>query len=373
VSGVRPECDAFALRLALVTGVGPRTRRELLERFGSPQAVLAASTDDLQRVPGVGPTLSRRIREARDSTDWEQVLATCRQHEIAVMLEDDPDYPPLLREIHDPPGLLFLWGDLLPQDALSVAIVGTRQATSYGQRMAQRLAAELVAAVYSVVSGLARGIDAAAHRGALQAQGRTLAVLGGGLLRLYPPEHTELAAQVRGHGTLLTEAPPERAPSSGNFPQRNRIISGLSLGLIVVEAGLRSGALISAQHALEQGREVFAVPGPIDSPVSRGCHRLLRDGAKLVESVDDVLEELGSLRARATELHRRPQAIEPPRIELSERERRVWDAIDGTATPVDQVIIRSELPAAQVLATLSGLELRHLVRRLSGAFVERGR
>jgi DNA processing protein len=276
----------------------------------------------------------------------------------------------LLREIHDPPGVLFVRGDLLPDDALSVAIVGTRHASHYGLRQAERLARGLAGAGFTIVSGLARGIDAAAHRGAIAAGGRTVAVLASGVLNVYPPEHDELAEQIERTGALLSEAPPRSAPHSGTFPQRNRLITGMSLGVVVVEAALRSGALISAEHAMEQGREVFAVPGRADSTTSRGCHRLIREGAKLVESVDDVLEELGPLveparRENGSLLHN------PAELQLNEQEQAVLYAIKREPTNIDDIVVRSGLPIQRVLATLSVLEMRRLIRRVSGSLVLR--
>ncbi len=257
-----------------------------------------------------------------------------------------------------------------PNDALSMAIVGARHASRYGLRQAERLASGLARAGLTVISGLARGIDGAAHRGALDAGGRTLAVLGSGVLSIYPPEHQELAADVARQGAVLSEAPPRAAPLSGSFPQRNRIITGMSLGVIVVEAAERSGALISAHHAMEQGREVFAVPGPVDSRTSRGCHRLIRDGARLVESVDDVLEELGPLVAAAPAADGR-SVHHPAELQLNEMEKQVLDAVAVEPTSIDQVVAASRLPVPQVLAILSVLEMRRLVRRLGGSTVVR--
>jgi DNA processing protein len=223
---------------------------------------------------------------------------------------------------------------------------------------------------FTVVSGLARGIDAAAHRGALAAGGRTIAVLGSGLLEMYPPEHEKLADEVAASGYLLSESPPRMKPLSGAFPQRNRIISGLSVGTIVVEAADRSGALITARHAYEQGREVFAVPGPIDSRVSHGCHALIKDGAKLVESIDDVLAELGPL-AENIERDDGTTISSPAELLLNEIEQQVLSAIDGSATSVDAVALSSGLPIHRVLSTISVLEMRRLVRRVSGTQVTR--
>lgn len=217
---------------------------------------------------------------------------------------------------------------------------------------------------------MARGIDAAAHRGALAAGGRTIAVLGSGVLNIYPPEHSTLATEVIARGAVVGEAPVRSAPLSGAFPQRNRLISGMSLGVVVVEAALHSGALITSRHAMEQGREVFAVPGPVDSRMSRGCHQLIRDGAKLVETADDVLEELGPLvaaapRADGSVVHH------PAELLLNDAEQRILAAVGTSATAIDQVISDSGLPTPQVLSTLSVLEMRRLVRRLSGNYVLR--
>jgi DNA processing protein len=281
----------------MVPGVGPRVRKALVERFGSAADVLAAAISDLRSVPGVGTKLCRAIAAARREIDVAAELELCRQNGVGLLVASQPEYPQQLRTIYDPPGVLFVRGQVLPVDGLAVAIVGTRHATPYGLAQAERLAGGLARAGYTIVSGLARGIDAAAHRGALKAGGRTLAVLGRGVLNIYPPEHVQLADEVIAHGAVLSENPPRSEPFAGAFPQRNRIVTGLSQGVIVVEAADRSGALISARHAMEQSRDVFAVPGRVDSRMSKGCHRLIRDGAKLVETVDDVLEELGPLAA----------------------------------------------------------------------------
>ena len=356
---------ADAVRLSLVSGVGPRLRKALLEEFGTAAAVLAAAPADLRRVPGIGAELTRRIARAKDEIDVQAQLDLCAAHGIRILTDHDDDYPRALREIYDPPAILFVKGQILPQDALAVAIVGSRHATHYGIAQAERLSGSLARAGLTITSGLARGIDAAAHRGALAAGGRTLAVLGSGLLDLYPPEHGELAEQVVAQGALISELPPHSPPLAAAFPQRNRIITGMSLGVIVVEASTRSGALISARHAMEQGREVFAVPGRIDSRMSQGCHRLIRDGAKLVETPDDVLEELGPLVAPATSaageiVHH------PAELLLNELEQQVLAHVTSEPTTIDAVLAASNLPTPQVLSTISVLEMRHLVRRLSG-------
>jgi DNA processing protein len=368
--GARDEHLAAILQLSLIPGVGPRTYQSLVDHFGSPEQAVAAAPSEWRHVPGVGPKLVRAMVESRRTLDIAAELQLCHTAGVKLLVAGDESYPPLLREIHDPPALLYVRGELLPRDALAIAVVGTRHASSYGLRQAERLAGGLARAGLTVVSGLARGIDAAAHRGALAAQGRTIAVLGCGVLEVYPPEHAGLANEIAGRGALVSEAPPLSRPHSGMFPQRNRLITGMSLGVIVVEAAQRSGAMISASHAMEQGRDVFAVPGSIENRTARGCHQLLRDGAKLVETVDDVLQELGPL-IEAAPLESGRTIRHPAELQLNPQEQAVLDAIGTEPLSIDGVIARSQLPVQRVLATLSVLEMRRLVRRLSGSCVTR--
>ena len=361
---------AAELRLCLTAGVGPLLRKALLARFGSASAVFAAAPSDLAEVSGVGPKLCRALSAALHEVNVERELEICREHRIGLLLQSQADFPRLLAEIPDPPGVLFVRGQLLPADAVAIAIVGTRHCTPYGMAQAQRLAAGLSRAGLTIVSGLARGIDAAAHRGALSAGGRTIAVLGGGVLNIYPPEHEELAREVMEHGAVLSESPPRAPALGGTFPQRNRIITGLSLGVIVVEAADRSGALISARHAMEQDRQVFAVPGRIDSRVSAGCHGLIRDGARLIQSVDDVLEELGPLVEAAPREDGR-EIRHPAELQLNEIEQQVLDVIETDPTSIDDIVVGSGLPVPRVLSTISALEMRRLIRRVSGNTVLR--
>lgn len=364
---------AAELTLAFTPGVGPRLRKALLAHFGSAEAVLAAAASDLRAVPGIGQKVSRSIVAARREVNVESALADCRANNVQVLVESQQEYPAPLRTIPDPPGVLFVRGAIEPADGIAVAIVGTRHATQYGIAQAERLAAGLSRAGYTIVSGLARGIDAAAHRGALKAGGRTLAVLGSGVLNVYPPEHDGLAQEIAARGAVLGENPPRSPPVAGAFPNRNRIVTGLSLGVIVVEAADRSGALISARHAMEQGREVFAVPGRVDNRMARGCHKLIRDGAKLVESVDDVLEELGPL---ATPTPVRGAEADPPvrhpgELLLNEPEKQVLAAIGDEPLTIDEVVVAAGLPVPNVLSTISVLEMRRLIRRLGGNRVMR--
>jgi DNA processing protein len=352
--------------LTLVPGVGPLTASSLLEHFGTPGAVLDAGESALRRVRGVGPKLAARLAVARREIDPEAELARCRQGGVRPIVPDDEEYPEALGEIPDPPPLLYVRGTIEPADALAIAIVGSRHCTPYGLRIAEKLAQALARVGLTVVSGLARGIDAAAHRGALKAGGRTIAVLANGLSRVYPPEHEKLADQIAGQGALLSESPMGQGPLAQLFPQRNRIISGLALGVVVVEATMRSGSLSTAHHAMEQNRDVFAVPGPVDSLASRGCHRLIRDGAKLVETVDDILEELGPLASEVKPGEDEVPVRHPAELALTDQERSLLGLLGDRPVPVDDLIARTGLTAAQVVATLAILEVRRLVRRVAG-------
>jgi DNA processing protein len=353
------------LCLSMVSGVGPLAMQRLLAHFSSPAAVLAASPDELQCVPGIGTTLAKRITKAHDEINVDEQLRIAAEHNIDILTPADPRYPKLLSELPDPPAVLFARGEMKSIDGLAVAIVGTRHASRYGLKQAELLAASLARAGFTVVSGMARGIDTAAHRGVLTAGGRTIAVLASGVLAPYPPENAKLAEQIAEQGSVVSEAPPTMPPISGMFPQRNRIISGLTLGTIVVEASDRSGALITARHAGEQNRQVFAVPGQIDSRLSVGPHRLIRDGAKLVTCIDDVLEELGPL---ATEARRDDGTTvrAPVEVSLNEIETQVLQAIEPRGSLIDEVTDAAGIPVQRVLATVSVLEMRGLVRKVSG-------
>ncbi|HZZ30042.1 MAG TPA: DNA-processing protein DprA [Pirellulales bacterium] len=360
-----------ALRLTLVPGIGPLIRRNLVEKFGTPQAVFSAAASDLRMVHRVGPKLCRAICTAEKEIDVQAEIELCWREQVQIVTDQDENYPRLLKDLPDAPGVLFVRGLLQPMDALAIAIVGSRHATHYGIALTEQLAGGLARAGFTIISGLARGIDAAAHRGALNADGRTIAVLASGVLNIYPPEHQELAKQIIGRGALISESPPMFEPLRGMFPQRNRIISGLSVGTLVVEASTRSGALITARHALEQGRDVFAVPGPVTSRMSHGCHRLIRDGAKLVETVDDILEELGPLVEAIPFPNNGRELHHPAELTLNDLERQVLAAMSNVPTTVDNVIVTSGLAASQVLAILSVLEMRRLIRRLSANSVVR--
>lgn len=359
-----------ALRLNAVCGLGPRLQTLLRERFGTASRVLSASGAELLSVDGIGPKLSVAITQASRDPQAEEELRRCQELGAEIDLLGEPAYPAPLAEICDPPQVLYRRGEYLPQDELAVAIVGSRRATLYGRQVAEKLSASLARAGVTVVSGLARGIDACAHRGALGAGGRTIAVLATGLAVIYPPEHAGLADEVAQQGALMSEAPLDGMAMKGMFPQRNRIISGLCRGVIIVEAGRQSGALHTARHALEQGREVFAVPGRIDSPESAGCHDLIRDGVTLLRSVEDVLEGLGPL-PQAVAHSVEHTVLTPRELSLNEQERAVLQLIPTDPTQLEAILSQTEIEPPRFLATLTVLEMKRLVRRLPGGQVVR--
>lgn len=358
------------LQLNLTPGIGPRLQSLLLNRFGSAMQIFAASGSELLAIDGIGAKLSAELTRGRDLAGARRELERSAALGIELLWSGDSGYPVNLSKIHDPPPVLYAKGRPAPEDALAVAIVGSRRCTHYGRQQAEKFASALARAGVTIVSGLARGIDAAAHRGALSAGGRTLAVCAPGLAHLYPPEHRELADEVIASGALLSESPVDRGAQPGLFPQRNRIIAGLSLGVLIVEAGRKSGALHTARHANEQGRDVFALPGRVDSLASEGCHNLIRDGAILVQSADDILDALGPMtRPVATS---QGETIHSPReLNLNEVEREILNLIDTAPTEIDRVLAQTNLAASQVLSTLTVLEMKKLVRRLPGSFVER--
>jgi DNA processing protein len=358
------------LQVVLTQGVGPQTLRRLLDRFGTATQVLQARPQDLSETEGVGVALSRRLRSGESREYASCVLENCRRLGISILLPEDPAFPRLLKEIADPPSVLFIRGQLAATDALAIAIVGTRGASQYGRSQAERFARSLARAGLTIVSGLARGIDAAAHLGALEAGGRTIGVLCNGVAEVYPPQHEELGIRIVTQGALISEMPPGSKPKKGMFPQRNRLITGLALGTLVVEAAERSGALISARLAGEQGRDVFAVPGMVTAPNSRGCHKLIRDGALLVQDPEDVIDALGPL-VEGIQLTPDQTIRSAAELQLNEQETAVLQAIAIEPTDINTIVSASGLPVPRVLSTLSVLEMRRLIRRISGQIVQR--
>ena len=357
------------LRLLAIDGVGDLTALRLVRAWNSPEAVLRASRDDLTR-SGCSPLLAGAIRRGPDSPfcrsiEWE--LNAIERERIEVRSVLDPTYPARLKMIADPPPLLYITGTLTEQDELAVAIVGARRATAAGRVMTEELSHDLAALGVTVVSGLARGVDAAAHRGALAAQGRTIAVLGCGIDQTYPPEHERLRRQIEERGAILSEVPVGAPPHSHHFPRRNRIISGLSLGVIVTEAAINSGSLITARLAAEQGREVFAVPGFVKEATSRGTNALLKEGAALIERAQDVIDAVMPQLEPALRLRLQPSREQNVRgDQLGKEEQLVYDALSYEPLTVDDVIVTTGLPVPTVMASLLSLELRQRVRPLPG-------
>ncbi len=361
---IAPDDPAEELRalvaLTLVPGVGPGRIRALLARFGSAQAALQASVAALVQVPGIGAQTARRIASF---DDWDAVDVQFERAErvgATLIPAWDARFPSLLRQIYDPPALLWVRGALAPENNNAVAIVGTRRPTDYGLRTARQFAAAMARAGVTVISGLAYGIDAAAHRGALDAGGRTLAVLGSGVDRFYPARHARLAQAIMTQGALLSELPLGAAPDAPNFPRRNRLISGLARAVLVVEAYERGGALITARLALEQDRDVLAIPGALHNPASAGTNRLIRDSlARLVCSPDDVLEVLGMGHTPAT-----PEPPSPPPLRGPERQ--LYEALEPEPLHIDVVCERTGLDPSTALVYLLQLEFKGLVRQLAG-------
>ena len=352
------------LTLHLVPGLGATGFRKLVETFGSPSAALRAGRKELQQVPGLRPEAINAIANAPPFQEADRELTRIGQLGISLLCFDDADYPALLANIYRPPMVLYVKGDpgVLSQPGL--AVVGSRAATSYGLKIARDLSRQLAAMGLIIVSGLALGIDTAAHTGTLAAGGRTVAVLGSGLDVLYPPSNWRLAEQIAATGAMVSEYPLGTKPDSFRFPARNRIISGLTRGVLVVEAAQRSGSLITARLALDEGREVFAIPGRVDSVKSAGTHRLLQEGAKLVGSIDDIFDELGWQGGRP---EGGPAPVEDERtVALDQEEQLVLALLDVYPKQIDALITEARLGAASVSGVLMRLELHGLVEALPG-------
>ena len=356
----RAELDArcYWVLLSMVPQVGPSRFQRLLDAFGEAEAAWRAAPLPLARA-GLDRRAIGGLAELRAKVDPAEVWQKLERLGVIVMTLADPTYPEHLREIADPPPVLYLKGGLLAADRWAVAVVGTRRMTAYGRQVTERLVGELARSGVTIVSGLARGVDALAHRAALEAGGRTLAVLGSGLDRVYPTEHAGLAREIVERGAVISEFPLGTPPDALNFPRRNRIISGLSMGTLVVEAGETSGALITADFALEQGRDVFAVPGSILSPASAGPNRLIQEGAKLVASAQDILEELN---LTAVAQHEAAREALPG----NETEAALLRLLSSEPLHVDELGRTSALPVAQVSSALTMMELKGLVRQVGG-------
>ncbi len=363
---MHPDEDrAFYVALSFVPDMGPGRMHRLLRHFGTMSAAWHA-VPAAWRKAGLEPAVAATLERARGDIDPAFELGRLAKADVTVLTWADAAFPPLLRQVPSPPICLYVRGALETRDELAVAIVGTRNATAYGRAVTRRLASDLAANGVTVVSGLARGIDAAAHRAALEVGGRTLAVFGCGLDVIYPPEHRRLAQEVAVQGALISEYPLGRQPAAEQFPVRNRLISGLSLGVVITESRERSGALITAEFAGQQGRDVFAVPGSILHQSSAGPHRLIQDGAKLVMGVEDILSELNiHLAGRQAEL--------TSAIPMSVEEEQIYALLDGDPVHVDELSASTEIPVQEVSSLLALMEVRGLVSTVGPLTYARGR
>ncbi len=370
------------LRLIRADSVGPTTFAKLIKHFGSADRALGASVSELAKINGVGYKTAERIAASRGKFDVSAELELTEKLGIWIINVDDKRYPPALKQIYDPPPVLYIKGSLTREDNLAISIVGSRRCSLYGQEQSSRFAHFLSSAGFTICSGMARGIDTAAHQGALSASGRTIAVQGCGLANVFPPENKKLFELIAESGACISELPLGYEPLSENFPSRNRIIAGLSLGTIIVEAGLRSGALITARAALENNREVMAVPGKIDSPLSKGTHQLLKQGAKLIESVEDVMEGLGYIGEQledhvSTAAEKAGERVETPlfdikALKLSGPEKTIYECLNKEPSHIEEIIADTDLAAGSVNAGLVSLRLKGLIKQLPGSlFVKR--
>jgi DNA processing protein len=348
--------------LNMLRNIGPIRFARLRDHFGAATAILNASSHQLRQVQGVGEEISHAIHHWEEEVDLALELKSIEEFGATVVTSKDRGYPSLLREIADPPIVLYVWGELLEQDhCCGIGVVGARMASHYALEASKKLGYQLAYAGLTIYSGLARGIDTVAHQAALAAGGRTVAILGSGLGKLYPRENEALAEKITHSGAVITECPMKMSPSKQSFPKRNRLISGSSFGVLVVEAGVHSGALITAHEALEQGRSLYAIPGRIDHPTAFGSNRLIQQGAKLVMEAADILNDFPMLFGEAPTL-KQPQ----PKNLLQAEDLAIYHSIDNDPTPIDRIIKKSCLPAASVSSRLLALELTGHVRALPG-------
>ncbi len=354
----------------MIEGLGPVSVRRLIDCLGSPKAILEADREALMKARGVGEKLALKILSQRDAIDAAEEIDKAADFGARIVTMVDDEYPAALKAIHDPPLALYIRGRFLPEDSKALGIVGSRSTSHYGLSAADRLAYQLGQTGFTVVSGLARGTDTAAHVGALKSTGRTIAVLGGALDCLYPPENAELADRIAKQGAVVSEYPLGRQADRMTFPYRNRIISGLSMGVLLIESDLKGGSMHTTEAAMEQGRTVFALPGRIDTPGARGPHMLIKNGAKLVESLDDILEEYEFL-IPPSELEapeRAPAAR--PEVPLDDRESRIVDALWQEPLDVDSLARLIGFKSHELSGVLLGLEMKRVIRTLPGRMVE---
>jgi DNA processing protein len=351
------------LALRFIDGLGSVSYCNLIRKFGTPGSIFKASIQELEAVGGIRPKVIEEIKAFNRADRVAQELEHMRRHQVSLVAFVDDNYPAQLLHIYDPPPFLYVKGELQQGDKLAVAVVGSRFASHYGKITTEKISQDLAREGITIVSGMARGIDSSAHKAALAAGGRTIAVLGCGIDVNYPAENKKLKEEIASQGAIISEFPFSTPPASSHFPMRNRIISGLSLGVVVIEASHRSGSLITARLALEQGRDVFAVPGSIGSLRSRGTHRLIKDGAQLVEDARDILTELlPQMKDRAPSVGVHQDSKEM----VSEEAQRILDVLEQGHVQIDSITTQTGLPSSQVSSTLLDLELKEIIRQLPG-------
>jgi DNA processing protein len=353
----------YWLALSLTPGVGSILFKRLLDRFKTPEAVFSAPMKELSKIEGLGEKVAREILNGPLEKEVEKELSLLGKVGGKIVTLKDEGYPKRLRDIYDPPALLYVRGEFRREDTLAIAIVGSRKTSPYGRWITEKIGQDLARHGVTVVSGMARGIDSVAHIGALQGGGRTIAVLGCGVDVIYPLENRNLFNQIIEHGAVLSEFPMGSPPEGGHFPRRNRIISGLSIGVVIVQAGSKSGSLITANYALEQGREVFAIPGNVGAQGSRGTNQLIKEGAKLVESSEDILEEILPQWEREEETFPIPES---PLPDLTEEEKILYKLLGEMPLHIDTIIRESQLDPGKVSSFLLNLELKGLISQWPG-------
>ncbi|GJQ60645.1 MAG: DNA-protecting protein DprA [Candidatus Scalindua sp. AMX11] len=353
------------LRLNMIAGIGTITYRTLIEHFGTAKKILNTTKSKLESTPGIGPKIAEKIVNASKEVDVDKEIKLAEKNNVKIVPFSSKQYPPNLNAIYDPPMILYIKGNIEKKDTIAIAIVGSRKCSYYGQAQAAKLALQLAQVGFCVVSGMARGIDTSAHTGAMNGKGRTIAVLGCGLSTVYPRENRELMEKIASQGAVISELPMNTPPNSRNFPPRNRIISGLSLGVLVIESTLMSGSLITTRWALEQGKEVFAVPGNIDSNYSKGTNKLIKEGAKLVEDINDIIEEFGPL-SEALHISDNKKVEDMRSLTLNSQENRIFSLLSSTPKNIDEITLKSGIPVSNVTSILLILEVRKLVKQLSG-------
>lgn len=350
------------LGLYSIPMIGPSRMRKLISIFNSPEAVLEASVRQLKDIEGIDHKTAARIKEGPNEEFVKLQITSMEENGVNILTYWDQDYPTRLKKIYDPPAFLFYKGDTKAFAEPSIGIVGTRVPSSYGKLITERFTSELVENNFAIISGFARGIDTIAHTTALKNNGTTIAVLGNGIDQIYPAENKKLFKDIIDHGLIITEYPMGTNPDGGNFPKRNRIISGISVGVLIPEAGARSGALITALYAVDQDREVFCIPGPITSGKSSGVNKMIRDGAKLVQGVDDILSELN----QQLNLNFEKKAHADPAPNLTGNYKIIFDLLNNEPIHIDQLAIKANLSPAETLSALLTLELMGLIRQMAG-------